>query len=77
MDQNETTLVYLFGDKNKKIGYLYEIQGGAVVRMSLIKKWRVLNRNGEDVTQGFTNGDGGTTALLKRNGIRVVSEQHL
>lgn len=44
---------------------------GEVVRMSLIKKWRVLNRNGEDVTQGFTNGDGGTTALLKRNGLEL------
>ena len=37
----------------------------------LHKKWRVLNRNGEDVTQGFTNGDGGTTALLKRNGLEL------
>jgi len=43
----------------------------AVVRMSLIKKWRVLNRNGEDVTQGLINGDGDTTALLKRNGLEL------
>ena len=60
----------MFGDKNKKIGYLYEIQGGSGEDV-LHKKWRVLNRNGEDVTQGFTNGDGGTTALLKRNGLEL------
>ena len=51
----------------------------AVVRMSLIKKSRVLNRNGENVTQkwGCPNGDGDTAALLKRNGIRVMREEHL
>jgi len=67
----------LFGDKNKKIGYLYEIHRGSGEDVLDNKKWRVLNRDGEDVTQGFTNGDGGTTALLKRNGIRVISEEHL
>lgn len=70
MDQNETTLVCLFGDRDKGIGYLYEIQGGSGDDV-FDKKWRVLNRDGEDVTQGFTNGDGGTTALLKRNGLEL------
>lgn len=71
MDQNETTLVYLFGGKNKKIGYLYEIYRGSGEDVLDNKKCRVLNRDGEDVGQGFTNGDGGTTALLKRNGLEL------
>jgi len=76
MDQNETTLVYLFGNENKRIEYLYEIEGGTGEDV-LDKKCRVLNGNGEDVTQGLINGDGDTTALLKRNGIRVISEEDL
>ena len=95
-----------------------EIQGGSGQDV-LDKKCRVLNRNGEDVTQEFItgaeetlkiaklfhikefigkskspscgcgqicdgtfsqkliDGDGVTTALLKRNGIRVISEEDL
>ena len=76
MDQNETTLVYLFGDKDKGIECFREIHGGSGDGV-FDKKCRVLNRNGEDVSQGLTNGDGDTTALLKRNGIRVVGEVDL
>ena len=95
-----------------------EIQGGTGEDV-LDRKCKVLNRNGEDVTQEFItgaeetlkiaklfhikefigkskspscgygqiydgtfsqkliNGDGVTTALLKRNGIRVITEEDL
>jgi len=95
-----------------------EIQGGTGEDI-LDKKCKVLNRNGEDVTEEFItgaketlkiarlfhikefigkskspscgcgqiydgtfsgkliNGDGVTTALLKRNGIKVISEEDL
>ncbi len=55
MDQNETTLFHLFGDEDKGIEYLREIQGGSGDDV-LDEKYKMPNRNGTDVTQEFVTG---------------------